>query len=375
MIIVYVQYKGTKNVNALKKFVMPDRFKADVRQPQIFVRQGKKELKACETLLSLVSSMRAFRGTLQVACTNTEEMSFEQACEVVADMNPTNFESFMAAAFLAVKRNKANQLQTTVNLLEVRLRHHVETLWKASNCTFTLLCTHGPDWEELPEWVWKLPAYAWTSLGQVFKVFTLWALFFTSVGFDYSVVLAGPPEGRKSSLLHSLCKLATKMNGRDFYLVVNSLDDYGTLTLKGRTQCSGVNAFDDADPTTGGAGGHTLTEDEGKSLFTVRFGSSYDARYCAATFPAKCKKIFATNLNINRTPVMPSEFCQRFPWIQYAAQNDATSMKLLSDDSQAQARRAAVVYISDPIVSADIEEQQAEEDDREMACMLARLER
>ena len=186
-------------------------------------------------------------------------------------------------------------------------------------------------------------------------------------------VLCGPPDVNKTTLLMALLKTKAIMQGADYFVCGNSLNDYGPLSLKGYpSQCKAC-GWDDCTPVSGPSGGKTLSGDEGKQLFTTRYGSAYPAMYMPAQFAPKTCKIFTTNIVITRETTEKSDFATHFDWIEYLIRGDADKIKAAGVDAMAQARRAAVVYIDKPLIAEAVRANMQEEENVVIAEQMNRL--
>jgi hypothetical protein len=94
----------------------------------------------------------------------------------------------------------------------------------------------------------------WSEDTQEYELFTIHDWAFTSKRFGCSLVLAGPPCVEKSAVLLTLGKIISIRKRREHFLVANTLNDYGRLTLSGMVQNAGCCGFDDLDAISGAAG-------------------------------------------------------------------------------------------------------------------------
>jgi hypothetical protein len=94
----------------------------------------------------------------------------------------------------------------------------------------------------------------WSEDTQEYDIFTIHDWVFTSKRFGCSFVMAGPPCVKKIAVLLTLGKIISIQRRREHFLVANTFNDYGRLSLSGMVQNAGCCRLDDLDAIPGAAG-------------------------------------------------------------------------------------------------------------------------
>ena len=116
-----------------------------------------------------------------------------------------------------------------------------------------------------------------------------------------------------------------------------------------------------------------MTVDEKKGLFTVRFSSSYGARYATACFPAEMAKVFTFNIDPDNPHLASGKgMAATLPWLRHVCRGDAASMALESVDDQAIARRITVFHLTRSVLNDEDMNAFQEKDEAKMGIKRAR---
>ena len=148
---------------------MPDDVTVLASEVFCYARQGSLQMKLCETVAALRTAMHSFRGTLKFDAEKMKELAFEDVCSAVKNFSRTEFESFMAAAELAVKRKKPSEVEQVAQWLSTRLQAFMNAQWTAAAALFTMGSSkidNIADHRKIPAWFWDLQASVWSSVGQ-----------------------------------------------------------------------------------------------------------------------------------------------------------------------------------------------------------------
>ncbi len=360
---VYVRANTALKSAAKTTLIIPDSIeRIDITEYELFTftRQNSKKQKLCEFLMGMFEALHFFHGTIKIAASKITEANYEDVCAVVADMSATEYGKWMAAVVLAVKRKKASDIQQVAFWLTPRLNDFMviqntasDTIRYLQNCTVL-------DADKVPDKFWQTKFRNWNCIKQDFDVYTMHELVFTKAALNFAPIMTGPGQVNKTMMAEIIAKVHTIMRQKQYFIFAGKLDSFGPLTLKGMVADAGCCVFDDCSPKSGPGGGKLLSDDEGKQLFGVRFGTAYTAMYSAAQFAATTPKIFTTNLRIlsytaGQFPrIQCGDLVEHFSWIAQVACGDVEGLKHANVNAQAMARRCAIAYFDECMVPDDV---------------------
>jgi hypothetical protein len=330
------------------------------------VRGGCYNKKLIEVVLGLQDGFEYGHGTLRVTLTPMVDYDLDTLVDMHSHLTTREWQSTMAAAELARSRKSMTPVQEALVVIgKTYVQPRLEAIWKSASSVYTddPKSSDFVDWEELDPWVQDLVGVSYDPTADRYVEVRLRDNVFGPARLEYSIVLVGPPGTNKTSLLHTICRTQCRRLGRESYVVVNNIDDFGGLGQRGHLSICGAIGVDDADMVS--RNGVDLTPDGLKNLFTTRTACGIGCRYWDGTLPARIPRVFAMNIDPRRSPASASKtsFEGRLPWVRDLIMKRPGALAACDADAQAVARRIVVYHITTKVMSKENYEKFAEQDE------------
>jgi hypothetical protein len=216
----------------------------------------------------------------------------------------------------------------------------------------------------------NLTAYCWNGREGKIERFTLESWLDDGKYLTTSVLLLGPAAAGKSKCLHMLAQEITVAAGATQYCYGKALDPLGVLSHAGQLRACKALALTDFDFAS--SRGKAMSNESLKGLFdALEGGTLKDTRWRAAVLPAGMARLFALNGDERGYGTWFARHGQdglailvdklstatdpRTPEMEkWKIMSDATKLlKDLTADDQATARRVAVCFCREPMITAE----------------------
>jgi hypothetical protein len=302
-------------------------------------------------------------------------LGFKDACEALDLYTEDQWREAKAEAKRLAALKQPTPLSTAIRVMCQEIGEYLSDRWRSDACVKRLRPRAGdavyPDYADTTPECRALQGRRWIPEALAFKTMTLHEHQTTLERKASSLLIAGPAQLGKSTLLHTLAKAACIGRGLDMYGWCKAIDPLGLLTKSGLMAKFAAVCVTDFDMVS--CLNTALSPEDMKSLFDVREGGSCPARYHRVEWQKKVPKFFAVNYN-SAAPASEHDWMARngCDWMRLAIRGDVAGMTRQSFDVQAMAARvtifalpAGTMLITPAGIQAMADDDQAEFDEEE----------